>query len=114
MEIYNRVSITVGLVLLGLVLLTSFLVMGKGLLQMPEEIAGIWMQLGNWRMPDTKLRQDIASMLFMVGDVLNRLFIIDEEGATEMGDTEKLGSDVERPQRVPNPRVTRQNTGRNR
>jgi hypothetical protein len=29
-------------------------------------------------MPDKKLRQDIASCLFMIADVLNRLFVIDD------------------------------------
>jgi hypothetical protein len=36
------------------------------------------MQLAGWRIPDTKLHQDIASCLFMAADVLNRLFVIDE------------------------------------
>jgi len=34
------------------------------------------------------LRQDIASCLFIAADVLNRLFIIDEEQEAEEGDSE--------------------------
>ena len=59
------------------------LILGKQKLLMPKEIQGIWMQLAGWRMPDTKLRQDIASCLFIAADVLNRLFIIDEEHEAE-------------------------------
>ena len=59
------------------------LILGKQKLLMPKEIQGIWMQLAGWRMPDTKLRQDIASCLFIAADVLNRLFIIDEEQEAE-------------------------------
>ena len=64
------------------------LILGKQKLLMPREIQGIWMQLAGWRMPDTKLRQDIASCLFIAADVLNRLFIIDEEQEAEEDDSE--------------------------
>jgi len=64
------------------------LILGKQKLLMPKEIQGIWMQLAGWRMPDTKLRQDIASCLFIAADVLNRLFIIDEEQEAEEDDSE--------------------------
>lgn len=52
--------------------------MGKGLLPLPTKISNIWLQLANSHMPDKKLRQDIASCLFMAADVLNRLFVIDD------------------------------------
>jgi len=55
------------------------LIMGKGMLLMPSRVQGIWMQLAGWQHPDKKLRQDIASTLFMAGHVLNRLFVINEE-----------------------------------
>jgi len=55
------------------------LIMGKGKLLLPKRIQSIWLQLAGWHMPDTKLRQDVASCLFMVADVLNRLFVIEPE-----------------------------------
>ena len=88
------------------------LIMGKGLLLMPRRVEGIWMQLAGWRMPDTKLRQDIASCLFMVGDVLNRLFVIDEDIEDE-SEWEPVGIPG-RPHRQRSPRITRQNRGRSR
>jgi len=87
------------------------LILGKRLLLMPERIQGIWLQLANWRMPDTKLRQDIASTLFMTAYVLNRLFVIDEE------EVEEEETEPYRPGRSPrrhNPRLLRQKPGRSR
>jgi len=55
------------------------LLMGRGKILMPKHIQGIWMQLAGWRNPDKKLRQDIASTLFMTGYILNRLFVIGVE-----------------------------------
>ena len=77
------------------------LIMGKGLILMPKEIKGIWHQLSGWHMPDKKLRQDIASTLFMAGYVLNRLFTID----VHMDDSEDESSEIEV---VPGQRVPRQ------
>ena len=37
------------------------LIVGRQELLMPKGVHGIWMHLVGWRMPDTKLRQDIAS-----------------------------------------------------
>ena len=59
------------------------LIFGRVLLMLPKRIQGIWLQLANWHMPDKKLRQDIASCLFIAGDVLNRLFTIDEDGGND-------------------------------
>ena len=87
------------------------LIMGKGLLLMPRGIQGIWLQLAGWYMPDTKLRQDIASCLFIAGDVLNRLFVIDEK---EAGQDDVEDDGTLRPARAANPRVGRGNIGRNR
>jgi len=64
------------------------LILGKQKLLMPKEIQGIWMQLAGWRIPDTKLRQDIASCLFIAADVLNHLFIIDEKQEAEQDGSE--------------------------
>jgi len=41
-------------------------------------------------MPDTKLRQDIASCLFMAADVLNRLFVIDEKEQAQADESEDV------------------------
>ena len=41
-------------------------------------------------MPDTKLRQDIASCLFMAADVVNRPFIIDESEQTQADEGEEV------------------------
>jgi hypothetical protein len=92
------------------------LILGKQLLLMPKGIQGIWMQLGGWRMPDTKLRQDIASCLFIAADVLNRLFVIDEASAAEEDDSEVAETSAlhRRPHRRRNPRHQRQNPGRSR
>jgi hypothetical protein len=88
------------------------LILGKQGLLMPKSVQGIWMQLGGWRLPDTKLRQDIASCLFMVADVLNRLFVIDEaQAAREEDEYEPPGQDY-RPGRRRNPRVGRGNRRR--
>lgn len=62
------------------------LLMGQGKIQMPGKIKQIWVQLANWHMPDKKLRQDIASCLFMVGDMINRLFLFDIEEDDEDDD----------------------------
>jgi len=59
------------------------LIMGKGKILMPRRIQGIWMQLAGWQHPDTKLRQDIASTLFMAAHVMNRMFILDEQDDNE-------------------------------
>jgi hypothetical protein len=64
------------------------LVMGKRLMRMPHDIKGIWHQLSGWRMPDTKLRQDIASMLFMLGHLLNRMFQIDDDDDSDVQETD--------------------------
>jgi len=80
------------------------LIMGKGKLLMPRGVQGIWLQLGGWRMPDTKLRQDIASCLFMAGHVLNRLFVIDPPESSE--DEMDIDLDGERV-RFPRERATR-------
>ena len=91
------------------------LILGKQLLLMPKGIQGIWLQLGGWRMPDSKLRQDIASTLFMAGDVLNRLFVIDEaENADDENELEIVEEDGPyHRHRSDNPRHIR-NAGRNR
>lgn len=52
--------------------------MREGLLRLPTKISNFWLQLAKWHMPDKKLRQDIASWLFMAADVLNRLSVIDD------------------------------------
>jgi hypothetical protein len=91
---------------------TLKLIMGKQKLLMPKNVQGIWMQLGGWRMPDTKLRQDIASCLFMAADVLNRLFTIDEATIARQDESEYYEGDARRgarPARVHNPRVARHN-----
>ena len=89
------------------------LILGKQKLLMPREIQGIWMQLADWRMPDTKLRQDIASCLFMTADVLNRLFVIDESEQQEMEVEEVVGaSQRRRAHRDHRGRLLRQNFGR--
>jgi len=85
------------------------LILGKQLLLLPKEIQGIWLQLAGWRMPDTKLRQDIASCLFMAAHVLNRLFVIDEEEAGEEDDDEYV--EIARPARA-GQRIARRNTER--
>lgn len=92
------------------------LIMGKGLLLMPSGIQGIWMQLGGWQMPDTKLRQDIASALFMAGDLLNRLFIFNKGDEDEEDEEvyELPALERRRAHRAGNPRVLRQNRGRSR
>jgi len=72
------------------------LVMGKSLLKLPKNIQSIWLQLANWRMPDKKLRQDIASALFMVGYALTRLFEIDPREATP---EDLLEQDLPKPDR---------------
>jgi len=92
------------------------LILEKQLLLMPKGIQGIWMQLGGWQMPDTKLRQDIASCLFITADVLNRLFVIDEASAAEEDDSEVAETSTlhRRPHRRRNPRHQRQNPGRSR
>ena len=66
------------------------LILGKQLLLMPKSVQGIWMQLAGWRIPDTKLRQDIVSCLFMAADVVNRLFIIDESEQTQGDEGEEV------------------------
>jgi hypothetical protein len=89
------------------------LILGKQKLLMPKSVQGIWMQLGGWRLPDTKLRQDIASCLFMVADVLNRLYVIDEAQVAEEDD--EYDTPVRRPHRAArrrNPRVGRGNPRR--
>ena len=86
------------------------LLMGKGLVRCPTRIANIWLQLAGWRMPDTKLRQDIASTMFMAAHLLHRLFYImpDEEE-----DENKAERDGKRPWRR-NPRGLRGERGRSR
>ncbi len=82
------------------------LIMGKGLVQAPKAVQGLWMQLAAWHMPDKKLRQDIASCMFMVGELLNRLFAIEAQEAE--GDTEEVGPRrIRRPGRARNRRVQR-------
>lgn len=89
------------------------LILGKVLLLMPQKVQGIWMQLANWRMPDKKLKQDIASCLFMIGGVMNRLFLIDEQEAGE-DQYEQPSGPQGRSGRQRNPRVSRRNRGRHR
>ena len=60
--------------------------------------------VGGVEIPDTKLRQDIASCLFIAADVLNRLFIIDEEQEAEEDDSEY--EDVAHMRRRPHRRKT--------
>jgi len=67
---------------------TLKLLMGRGMIQLPSSIAGIWMQLANWHMPDTKLRQDIASMLFMSAHCIQRLYV-DEMPDENLGDADE-------------------------
>ena len=86
------------------------LIFGKQLLLLPKEVQGIWLQLAGWRMPDTKLRQDIASCLFMAAHVLNRLFVIDEQEADEEEDDGEY-IEVARPTRSAG-RVARRNIAR--
>lgn len=76
------------------------LIMGKGLLHLPDKIAGIWLQLAGWHMPDKKLRQDIASCLFMCADVLTRLFPFEEGIEEDVHQDDRYGS--RRPKRRPN------------
>lgn len=64
------------------------LLLGRKLLKMPKSVQGIWLQLASWHMPDKKLRQDIASMLFMAAFVINRLFIIKFPTRTESDDVD--------------------------
>jgi len=66
------------------------LILGKQLFLMPKSVQGIWMQLAGWRMPDTKLRQDVASCLFMAADVVNRLFVIDESEEARPDQSEEV------------------------
>ncbi|NIV30498.1 MAG: hypothetical protein GWN58_13670 [Anaerolineae bacterium] len=87
------------------------LILGKQKLLMPKEVQGIWMQLGGWRMPDTKLRQDIASCLFMAASVLNRLFVIDETDEEEEEEYEPVRHTY-RAARRRNPREGRRNPRR--
>lgn len=49
------------------------LLMGQGLIEIPKSLKSVWLQLANWHMPDTKLRQDIAACLFMVGQTLHQV-----------------------------------------
>ena len=89
------------------------LILGKQKLLMPKGIQGIWMQLAAWQNPDTKLRQDIASCLFMTADVMNRLFVIDESEQQETEVEEVMGaSQRKRAHRDHRGRVLRQNSGR--
>ena len=89
------------------------LILGKQKLLMPKGIQGIWMQLAAWQNPDTKLRQDIASCLFMTADVMNRLFVIDESEQQETEVEEVVGaSQRKRAHRDHRGRVLRQNSGR--
>ena len=92
------------------------LILGKQLLLMPKSVQGIWMQLAGWRIPDTKLRQDIASCLFMAADVVNRLFIIDESEQTQGDEGEEvpLTPRGKRAARGHRGRELRQNPGRAR
>ena len=92
------------------------LILGKQLLLMPKSVQGIWMQLAGWRIPDTKLRQDIASCLFMAADVVNRLFIIDESEQTQGDEGEEvpLTPRGKRAARGHSGRELRQNPGRAR
>jgi len=91
------------------------LILGKQLLLMPKKIQGIWLLLAGWRIPDTKLRQDIASCLFMAGDVLNRLFVIDEsDQAQAEEEVEEPAIKARRLHRHRGPRLQRLNFGRTR
>ena len=67
------------------------LIMAKGLLRMPEKIAAIWSQLASWRMPDTKLRQDVASTIFMAAFIIQRLYSLSDVPTEEEGDV--VGAD---------------------
>jgi len=89
------------------------LILGKQKLLMPKNVQGIWMQLGSWRMPDTKLRQDVASCLFIAAEVLNRLFVLDGlEAPEEMNKEYVQVRRGTRPSRSPNPRAGRRNPRR--
>ena len=89
------------------------LILGKQKLLMPKGIQGVWMQLAGWQNPDTKLRQDIASCLFVTADVMNRLFVIDESEQQETEVEEVVGaSQRRRAHRDHRGRVLRQNSGR--
>lgn len=66
--------------------ITLKLLMARGMMQMPKQIRGIWMQLSGWHMPDRKLRQDIACTLFMAAHVLQRLFVVGNQRREEHGD----------------------------
>jgi hypothetical protein len=74
--------------------ITLKLLFGRGLLMLPEDIAGIWHQLAIWKMPDRKLRQDIASTLFMGAHMLQRLFLLSSEDLQEI-----QASDADSPER---------------
>lgn len=65
---------------------TLKLLLGKELIRMPKRIQGIWLQLANWHMPDRKLRQDIASTMFMVAFLLNRLYNPARGASEELAD----------------------------
>ena len=70
-------------------------------------------ELAAWQNPDTKLRQDIASCLFMTADVMNRLFVIDESEQQETEVEEVVGaSQRRRAHRDHRGRVLPQNSGR--
>lgn len=83
------------------------LVMGKSLMRLPDEVKGIWFQLATWHMPDTKLKQDIASTLFMLGYVLNRLFVIDQDSEIEPDQAKELAGEIFRVQRYSRSRTSR-------
>jgi hypothetical protein len=64
--------------------------MGRGFVQIPRSIYSIWNQLLMWHMPDKKLRQDIASCMFMVGYALNQILpLVNEAGDPELTVTEE-------------------------
>lgn len=83
------------------------LVMGNSLMHLPDEVKGIWFQLATWRMPDAKLKQDIASTLFMLGYVLNRLFVIGQDSEGVPDQAEELAGEIFRVQRYSRSRTSR-------
>lgn len=55
-------------------------IMGQGLLKMPH-LDNIESQLVNYKLPDTRIRQDIVSVIIMSSDFLNRFFYIKDDGS---------------------------------
>ena len=86
-------------------IVTLKLLLGKELLRMPKGIQGIWMQLAGWHMPDKKLRQDVASTLFMAAFLINRLYMLSD---LQEGDTLDMPEEGDGEERFIRNRILRQ------